>query len=76
MSKNKPDDRSDNASKIKRHIAGTKSNIEAAEEMIAVTDDKKMKEELRAKNQRREEAIPQMEAEMRQEQEFANQRRR
>jgi len=69
---NKPnlDDRRDNESKIKRAIASTKSNMEAAEEMIAETDDPQKKEDLKAKNERREQALIGMEAEMKQEAEF------
>ena len=70
MNKPNPDDRRDNESKIKRAIASTKSNVEAAKEMIAETDDPKKKEDLKAKNERREQALKGMEAEMKQEAEF------
>ena len=67
MSKPKPDDRSDNAAKIKAAIDATKHNIEMAEEMIANTDDPQTKADLKAKNERREEALEGMEAERKQE---------
>jgi len=63
----KPDDRSDNASKIKEHIKNTEQNIEAADEMISVTSDEKTREELIERNKRREEALEPMEREMEQE---------
>jgi len=63
----KPDDRRDNAQKIKSAVNATKQNIEAAEEMIANTDSKKTKQDLEAKNERRRQAIPGMEKEMREE---------
>jgi len=67
MSKPKPDDRSDNAAKIKTAMDATKHNIEMAEEMIANTDNPQMKADLEAKNERRKEALEGMEAERRQE---------
>ena len=70
MNKPKPDDRRDNESKIKAAMSATKSQIEAAEEMIAETDNEKMKADLEAKNERRREALEGMDAEMKQEAEF------
>jgi len=70
MNKPNPDDRRDNESKIKRAISATKSQMEAAEEMIADTDNQKMKQDLKAKNERRAEALRGMDAEMKQEAEF------
>ena len=52
-----PDDRKDNVERIQRNIDMTIHNIEAADEMIASTDNPKTKAELRAKNERREEAL-------------------
>jgi small acid-soluble spore protein (thioredoxin-like protein) len=52
-----PDDRKDNVERIQRNIDMTIHNIEAAEEMIGETDNPKTKEELRAKNERREQAL-------------------
>lgn len=63
----KPDDRRDNAAKIKRIIESTRNNMEAAEETIAVTSDPKAKKELQAKNERRANAIPGMEREYQEE---------
>ena len=67
MSKPKPDDRSDNAAKIKAAMDATKRNIEMAEEMIAETDNPQTKADLEAKNKRRAEALHGMEAERKQE---------
>ena len=67
----KPDNRADNASKIKANIESTKWNMEAAREMIAETSDEKTKEDLKAKNHRRADAIAGMEKEMKQEQGWA-----
>lgn len=63
----KPDDRRDNAAKIKQNIESTKENIEASEELIAETSDRKTKRNLAAKNERRKNAIPAMEHEMKEE---------
>ena len=63
----KPDDRGDNARKIKNAVDNTKRNIEAAEEMIANTDDGQTRHDLQEKNDRRRQAIPDMEKEMREE---------
>ncbi len=52
-----PDDRSDNVEKIQEHIDETIRNMEAAEDMIDRTDNRKTKEDLIAKNERREEAL-------------------
>ncbi|HEX9059680.1 MAG TPA: small acid-soluble spore protein Tlp [Clostridia bacterium] len=65
--KHNPDDRSDNVEKIQRNINYTIQNIELAEEMIAKTDDEKMKKELEAKNERRRDALNEMRKEIRDE---------
>ncbi len=65
--KHNPDDRSDNVEKIQRNINYTIQNIELAEEMIAKTDDEKMKQELEAKNERRRDALDGMRKEIRDE---------
>lgn len=65
--KNKPDDRRDNVDKIKYNIGKTIQNIELAEEMIAKTDDEKMKKTLEEKNERRREALHGMREEIRDE---------
>ena len=63
----KPDDRRDNVDKIQRNIDMTIHNIEAAEEMIAKTDDPKTKDDLTAKNERREQALSGMRREIKDE---------
>jgi small acid-soluble spore protein (thioredoxin-like protein) len=55
--KNKPDDRRDNVEKIQKKINDTIQNIEAAEELIAKTDNEKMKKDLTEKNKRRMDAL-------------------
>jgi small acid-soluble spore protein (thioredoxin-like protein) len=65
--KNKPDDRSDNVEKIQKHIDDTVQNIDAAEEMIALSDNPKTIGDLKAKNRRREAALDAMRAEIRDE---------
>jgi small acid-soluble spore protein (thioredoxin-like protein) len=52
-----PDDRKDNVEKIQKNIDMTLRNMELADEMIEATDNPKTKEELRAKNERREQAL-------------------
>ena len=63
----KPDDRRDNAEKIKRNIQFTNQNMEAANDMIAKSVNEKTKEDLEEKNKRRAEAIPEMKREMEEE---------
>lgn len=63
----KPDDRSDNVEKIQKHIDDTVQNIDAAEEMIALSDNPKTIRDLKAKNRRREAALESMRAEIRDE---------
>ncbi|AJD30005.1 MULTISPECIES: small acid-soluble spore protein Tlp [Clostridium] len=65
--KNKPDDRRDNVDKIQYNITKTIQNCELADEMIAKTDDEKMKETLIEKNQRRREALDGMREEIKDE---------
>ena len=65
--KPKPDDRRDNVDKIQYNISKTIQNIELAEEMIAKTDDEKMKKTLEEKNERRREALESMRKEIRDE---------
>ncbi|NLO21236.1 MAG: small acid-soluble spore protein Tlp [Syntrophomonadaceae bacterium] len=55
--KHKADDRKDNVDKIQASIDNTIENMEAAEEMIAKTDDEKTKKSLQAKNKRRQDAL-------------------
>jgi len=58
--KHNPDDRSDNVERIQNNIDNTLRNIEAAEEVIAGTPDKKKKKDLKAKNERRNDALDAM----------------
>lgn len=52
-----PDDRSDNVKKIQNNIDNTVRNIRLANQMIEVSDNPEIREELEAKNERREQAI-------------------
>ena len=65
--KSKPDDRTDNVDKIQNNIDSTIKNCRLADEMIAETDDEKMKNTLTEKNHRREEALTSMRREIRDE---------
>lgn len=65
--KPKPDDRRNNVKKIQEDIDNTYHNISEAEKTLAVTDSKETKEEIKAKNERREEAIEGMRKEIRDE---------
>jgi small acid-soluble spore protein (thioredoxin-like protein) len=55
--KNKPDDRSNNVDRIQHNISNTIENIRLADEMIEKIDDEKSRQDLQAKNERREEAL-------------------
>lgn len=65
--RNKPDDRRDNVDKIQCNISNTIENIRLANEAIAETDDENVKNELRDKNHRREEALDSMRREIKDE---------
>ena len=65
--KPKPDDRRDNVKKIQRNINRTIQNMEAADEMIAKTDDPKMRQALAEKNERRRAGLDNMRGEIRDE---------
>lgn len=65
--KTNPDNRKDNVKKIQKNIDMTIHNMEMADEMIGITDDPKTKEALKAKNQRREEALNGMRKEIKDE---------
>lgn len=67
MKKNKPDDRRDNVERIQKNINMTIHNIELADEMIAKTNDEKMKKDLKEKNKRRIDALDGMREEIRDE---------
>ncbi|HZK18955.1 MAG TPA: small acid-soluble spore protein Tlp [Clostridia bacterium] len=63
----KPDDRKDNVKKIQRNIDNTNKNIEAAEEMISITEDPSVREDIKDKNERRREALDSMVTEIKDE---------
>ncbi|WP_315071729.1 small acid-soluble spore protein Tlp [uncultured Clostridium sp.] len=63
----KPDDRTDNVDRIQYNIDKTILNCELADEMIAKTDDSKMKQILEEKNERRGEALQAMRKEIKDE---------
>lgn len=65
--KPKPDNRKDNVERIQKNINHTIQNIELAEEMMDRVDDPKTIRELKAKNERREEALEGMRKEIRDE---------
>ncbi|AJH01681.1 MULTISPECIES: small acid-soluble spore protein Tlp [Clostridium] len=65
--KNKLDNRKDNVDRIQYNIDRTILNCELADEMIEKTDDPKMQETLKEKNDRREEALRGMREEIRDE---------
>jgi small acid-soluble spore protein (thioredoxin-like protein) len=67
MSKPKPDDRSNNVDRIQFNINHTIRNMEAAEELIEKTDDRKSKADLEEKNDRRRDALQGMREEIRDE---------
>ncbi|QAA31017.1 small acid-soluble spore protein Tlp [Clostridium manihotivorum] len=62
-----PDDRRDNVDKIQQHINDTLENIHLANDMIEITDDEKTKQDLKEKNDRREEALDSFRKEIRDE---------
>jgi len=64
---NKPDDRRDNVDKIQGNISNTIKNYNLTEEAIEQTEDQKNKRPLEAKNERREDAIDGMRAEIKDE---------
>ena len=65
--KSKPDDRRDNVDRIQYNIDKTIQNCELADEMIAQTGDENMKQTLEEKNKRRESALSNMKAEIKDE---------
>lgn len=65
--KTKPDNRKDNVDRIQYNIDRTILNCELADEMIEKTDDPKMQQTLKEKNDRREEALRGMREEIRDE---------
>lgn len=65
--KHKPDDRRDNVDKIQENINNTLENIRLAEETIEASDDPKVRDNIKAKNRRREEALNNMRHEIKDE---------
>ncbi len=65
--KSKPDDRRDNATKIQKAITSTLSNMEAARDMMAKSNEQKTKNELEDKNKRRSAALRDMREEIKDE---------
>ena len=65
--KHNPDDRRDNVDRIQKNINMTIKNTGLAEEMIAKTNDEKMKATLIEKNKRREQALNGMKREIKDE---------
>ncbi|HHD2753808.1 TPA: small acid-soluble spore protein Tlp [Clostridium perfringens] len=55
--KQNPDDRRDNVDKIQNTIDNTIKNIHESESMINSTDNRNTQAELKAKNERREQAL-------------------
>jgi small acid-soluble spore protein (thioredoxin-like protein) len=55
-----PDDRSDNVEKLQTMVQNTIENIEEAEDSLAFSDSEEQREQIRAKNHRREESIQAM----------------
>lgn len=62
--KNKKDDRRNNVDRIQRNINSTLHNCELADELMAKTDDKNLRNALEEKNKRRQEALSSMKSEI------------
>ena len=65
--KNNPDDRRDNVERIQENIDHTIRNMELADDLIGKADNPKTKEELQAKNDRREQSLESMRKEIKDE---------
>lgn len=65
--KPKPDDRSDNVEKLQAMIHNTEENIRRAEETLEFTDSAEQRENVEAKNQRRQESLESMRSEVKDE---------
>jgi len=66
----KPDNREDNAQRIRRNIETTRRNMEIADHEIETTTDPHYKKQLQEKNQRRAITIPDLFWEMKEEEAF------
>lgn len=65
--KQNPDDRRDNVDRIQRNIDMTVDNIRRANDVIVETSDKRLKQSLTNKNERREHALEGMRREIKDE---------
>ena len=65
--KHNPDDRSDNVERIQENINNTYQKMEAADELIAMTEDPKTRKQLKQKNSRRNDALDSMRSEIKDE---------
>lgn len=65
--KPKPDDRSDNVERIQENIDNTIKNINLANEVIAESNNSKEIENMKERNQRREESLEAMRSEIKEE---------
>lgn len=65
--KSNPDNRADNVDRIQHNIDMTIDNIHRSNEMMEKTSDKKMKQTLKDKNERRMEALGSMRNEIKDE---------
>lgn len=70
--KNKPDNRDDNVKKIQTSIDGTIRNIRETEKVIRATSNEKTRDELMAKNDRREDAVDAFRREIKDEASYQN----
>lgn len=55
--KHNPDDRRNNVDRIQKNISNIIENMEAADELISITDDEQKKKNLEEKNIRRKKAL-------------------
>lgn len=67
--KNNPDNRKDNVERIQENIDMTIRNMRLADDLMEKTEDPQMKKDLRAKNERRDQALDGMRREIREESE-------
>jgi small acid-soluble spore protein (thioredoxin-like protein) len=67
MKKHNPDDRRDNVKNIQKNIDATVKNMELAEDMAAITDSEKTKQQIEEKNDRRKRALEGMRHEIKDE---------
>ena len=77
MPKPKPDDRSDNVDKLQEQVVNTIENLEAAHDTLQNEDlPEEQRQEILAKNRRREEAIAGKREEIKDEYRFQQQQKR